>query len=93
MTALFTAEPPPAPTTRPTRARGDRAAGRRAAQKTKVTLVLPDRSAKALAIHATMLGVDRSEVVASLIDTNLRRFRVSEHGPRDTGEDRQDTAA
>lgn len=69
-----------------------KASARPSAQKVKQTLLLGEDSAKRLAVHAAMLGLDRSALVDQLIQEHLRRFRVQDldRGDlRDTGEDRQ----
>jgi hypothetical protein len=38
-----------------------------------------------LSVHATMLGVDRSELVEQLIRENLKRFVVSDRGGASAG--------
>jgi hypothetical protein len=38
-----------------------------------------------LSVHAAMLGLDRSELVESLINLHLRRFVVSDRGGVESG--------
>lgn len=56
-----------------------------AAAKVKVTIHMTSESHKRLSVHAAMLGVDRSELVESLISTHLKRFVVSDRGDRAGG--------
>lgn len=53
---------------------------RQVATKVKATLHLSVEASQRLSVHATMLGVDRSELVEQLIRENLRRFVVSDRG-------------
>jgi hypothetical protein len=57
-----------------------KAAQRQTAAKVKATVHLSVDSSQRLTIHAAMLGMDRSELVESLIQTHLRRFVVSDRG-------------
>jgi len=50
------------------------------ATKVKATLHLSVEASQRLSVHATMLGVDRSELVEQLIRENLKRFVVSDRG-------------
>ena len=73
-----------------------KASVRASAPKVKQTLVLSEDSARRLAVHSAMLGVDRSALVDQLIQEHMRRFRVSDldrNDTRDTGEDRQSGTA
>lgn len=56
-----------------------------ATSKVKATIHLSAENHKRLSVHAAMLGVDRSELVESLIATHLRRFIVSDRGDRAGG--------
>lgn len=67
-----------APATKPRKRASSRATTRSAAQKTKVTLVLDAEAAKRLAVHAALVGEERSSVVSQLIREHLRRFRVQD---------------
>ncbi len=53
--------------------------------KVKATIHLTAENHKRLSVHAAMLGVDRSELVESLIATHLKRFVVSDRGDRAGG--------
>ena len=53
---------------------------RQIASKVKATLHLSVEASQRLSVHATMLGVDRSELVEQLIRENLKRFVVSDRG-------------
>ena len=53
---------------------------RQVATKVKATLHLSVEASQRLSVHATMLGVDRSELVEQLIRDNLKRFVVSDRG-------------
>ena len=55
-------------------------AQRPTASKVKSTIHLSVEASQRLSVHATMLGVDRSELVEQLIRENLRRFVVSDRG-------------
>ena len=57
-----------------------KASARTSAQRVKQTLVLSEDSARRLAVHAAMVGLDRSALVDQLIQEHLRRFRVSDLG-------------
>jgi hypothetical protein len=48
--------------------------------KVKATIHLSFEADKRLSIHATMLEMDRSELIESLINQHLRRFVVSDRG-------------
>lgn len=83
-------------TAKPRRRTAAKASARTSVQKQKQTLLLSEDSAKRLAVHATMLGLDRSALVDQLIQEHLRRFRVQDldrNDVRDTGEDRQASPA
>lgn len=69
-----------------TRKRGAvKASSRPAASKVKATIHLSVEASQRLSVHATMLGVDRSELVEQLIRDNLRRFVVSDRGGSSAG--------
>jgi hypothetical protein len=51
--------------------------------KVKATLHLSVEADQRLDVHATMLKMDRSELVESLINQHLRRFVVSDRGGPD----------
>lgn len=53
--------------------------------KVKATIHLSAEADKRLSVHATMLEMDRSELVESLINQNLRRFVVSDRGGVESG--------
>ena len=55
------------------------------ASKVKATIHLTAENHKRLSVHAAMLGVDRSELVETLIATHLKRFVVSDRGDRAGG--------
>lgn len=62
-----------------------KAANRPAASKVKATIHLSVEASQRLTVHAAMLGMDRSELVESLIATHLRRFVVSDRGGAEGG--------
>ena len=62
-----------------------KAAGRPTASKVKATIHLSVESSQRLTVHAAMLGMDRSELVESLISQHLRRFVVSDRGGVENG--------
>ena len=51
-----------------------------ASSKVKATIHLSAEASQRLSVHAAMTGMDRSELVESLIVANLRRFVVSDRG-------------
>jgi hypothetical protein len=55
----------------------------RAASKVKCTIHLTIEASQRLDIHATMSGMDRSELVESLIQLHCRRWVVSDRGGAD----------
>lgn len=59
--------------------------GRPSALKVKATIHLSAESSQRLSVHAAMLGLDRSELVESLINLHLRRFVVSDRGGVESG--------
>ena len=50
------------------------------AAKVKATIHLSVEADKRLSVHATMMEMDRSELVESLIVKHLRRYIVSDRG-------------
>lgn len=60
-----------------------KAATRSAASKVKATIHLSVESSQRLTVHAAMMGMDRSELMESLINQHLRRFVVSDRGGPD----------
>jgi hypothetical protein len=50
------------------------------AGKVKATIHLSPEADKRLSVHATMMDMDRSELVEKLINDHLRRFVVSDRG-------------
>lgn len=62
-----------------------KAAGRQAGSKVKATIHLSVDASQRLSVHAAMLGLDRSELVESLIVSHLRRFVVSDRGGGESG--------
>ncbi len=66
--------------TRTRRRSAVKASSRPTASKVKSTLHLSVEASQRLSVHATMLGVDRSELVEQLIRENLKRFVVSDRG-------------
>ena len=48
--------------------------------KVKATIHLSVEADKRLSVHATMMDMDRSELIESLIQQHLRRFVVSDRG-------------
>lgn len=65
---------------KPRRRVAAKAASRQAATKVKATIHLSVEASQRLTVHAAMLGMDRSELVESLINQHLRRFVVSDRG-------------
>lgn len=55
-------------------------ANRPAIGKVKATIHISLEASQRLDIHATMMGLDRSSLVESLIQTHLRRWIVSDRG-------------
>jgi len=60
-----------------------KAAAGQGAAKVKATIHLSVEADQRLSVHATMLKMDRSELVESLINQHLRRFVVSDRGGSD----------
>ena len=50
------------------------------AGKVKATIHLSGEADKRLSVHATMMEMDRSELVEKLINEHLRRYVVSDRG-------------
>lgn len=48
--------------------------------KVKATIHLSGEADKRLSVHATMMELDRSELVEKLINDHLRRYVVSDRG-------------
>jgi hypothetical protein len=57
-----------------------KASNRQGIGKVKTTIHLSVEADQRLSIHATMTGMDRSELMESLINQHLRRFVVSDRG-------------
>jgi hypothetical protein len=57
-----------------------KAATRPAATQVKATIHLSLEASQRLTVHAAMMGMDRSELMESLIHQHLRRFVVSDRG-------------
>jgi hypothetical protein len=55
------------------------------AAKVKATIHLSVEADQRLSVHATMMKMDRSELVESLIQQHLRRFVVSDRGGSESG--------
>jgi hypothetical protein len=62
-----------------------KAANRPAASKVKATIHISLEASQRLTVHAAMTGVDRSELVESLINRHCRRFVVSDRGGEEGG--------
>jgi hypothetical protein len=60
-----------------------KAGSRSAASKVKATIHLSVEASQRLTVHAAMTGMDRSELVESLINQHLRRYVVSDRGGQD----------
>lgn len=60
-----------------------KAAARPAASKVKATIHISVEASQRLTVHAAMMGMDRSELMESLINQHLRRFVVSDRGGPD----------
>lgn len=58
-------------------------AARPAVSKVKATIHLSAEASQRLTVHAAMMGMDRSELMESLINQHLRRFVVSDRGGPD----------
>ena len=54
--------------------------------KVKATIHLSGEADKRLSVHATMMEMDRSELVEHLIVTHLKRYVVSDRGGDASGE-------
>jgi hypothetical protein len=57
-----------------------KAATGQVAGKVKATIHLSGEADKRLSVHATMMDMDRSELVEKLINDHLRRYVVSDRG-------------
>jgi Ribbon-helix-helix protein, copG family len=57
-----------------------KAATSQATAKVKATIHLSSEADKRLSVHATMMEMDRSELVELLIVTHLKRYVVSDRG-------------
>ena len=53
------------------------------AAKVKATIHLSGEADKRLSVHATMMEMDRSELVEKLINDHLRRYVVADRGGGD----------
>ena len=60
-----------------------KAGERLSVSKVKSTIHLTVEASQRLDIHATMMGMDRSELVEKLINDHLRRYVVSDRGGAD----------
>ena len=60
-------------------------AQRPAASKVKSTIHLSLEASQRLTVHAAMTGMDRSELVESLINRHCRRFVISDRGGEESG--------
>lgn len=69
-----------------------KAATGQVAAKVKATIHLSVEADQRLSVHATMMKMDRSELVESLIHQHLRRFVVSDRGGADGAGDGQAVA-
>lgn len=65
---------------KPRKRQAVKAATRPAAPKVKTTIHLSGEADKRLSVHATMMEMDRSELVEHLIVTHLKRWVVSDRG-------------
>ena len=70
-----------------------KAATGQVAKKVKATIHLSVEADKRLSIHATMMELDRSELIELLIETHLKRWVVSDRGNDRGGEAAGDAAA
>ena len=77
---------------KPRRRQGAKATGHQAAGKVKATIHISAEADRKLSVHATMLGMDRSELVEELIQKHLRRFIVSDRGGEADASDGQAVA-
>lgn len=57
-----------------------KASSRSSGEKVKATIHLSLEASQRLTVHATMMGLDRSELVEQLIRDHLKRFVVSDRG-------------
>ncbi len=53
--------------------------------KVKATIHLSSEASQRLSVHATMMNMDRSELVEQLIRDHLKRFVVSDRGGASEG--------
>lgn len=65
---------------KPRRRSSSKTASRPTGSKLKCTMHLSVEASQRLDIHCTMMGMDRSELVESLINQHLRRYVVSDRG-------------
>lgn len=83
-----------APTSAKARKRpSTKASARQSAPKVKCTILLSSEADQRLAIHAAMMGTDRSTLVDRLVNEHLRRYVVSDRGGLHTEGDRQASPA
>lgn len=78
--SLLTAVPADA---KPTRRRVAKATKAQPAEKTKLSLYLSPKVAKALGVHAVMTGESQSAVAEAILAEALRRFVVSDRAKSD----------
>lgn len=86
------AEPQEASSGKPRRRATGKPAGRPSVVKVKTTIHITTEASQRLAIHAAMMGMDRSELVESLIHQHLRRWIVSDRGGADAAATGNDAA-
>ncbi len=75
---------------RPRKRQGVKAAKPPGDAKVKATIHLSPEASQRLSVHATMMNMDRSELVEQLIRENLRRFVVSDRGGAPEGSNSPD---
>ena len=66
---------------------------RSATPKVKATIHLSASASQRLSVHAAMTGMDRSEVVESLIEQHLKRFVVSDRAKAGSANDEEANGA
>jgi ribbon-helix-helix CopG family protein len=75
-----TDELPESPAARTRKRPAVKTPSRQNAGKVKSTIHLSVEASQRLSVHATMLGLDRSELVEQLVRDHLKRFVVSDRG-------------
>ena len=89
----MTGQPPESSNARARKRTAGKAAGRQSSEKVKATIHLTLEASQRLTVHAAMLGLDRSELVETLIREHLKRFVVSDRGGSSEGSESGQPAA